>query len=124
MIPIQVGAHLAAISFGLRLNEQYGNSSWNTSLKNCFAPFSPDIANEFYDHLAAGRLEQAQQVIYDYEEPVMKIAGSVNWLSLMKTAIMMLGFYPNNRVGNPSRTCIEGQELERAKQFFKDVFQL
>jgi len=114
----------AVVSGGLMQNLLYGYPMGSPAYLCPIAPFRPDIANKFYDHVVAGQLDRAQQVIYDYEEPIMKISGEGNWLSLMKTAIMMLGFYPNNRVGNPSRTCIEGDALERVKRFFAEQFQL
>lgn len=114
----------AVISGGLMQNMLFGYGLGSPAYLCPIAPFRPDIANQFYEHLVAGQLQQAQQVIDKYEEPVMKIAGKFNWLSLMKTAIMMLGFYSNNRVGNPSQTCIEGDDLDQVKQFYRDQFQM
>ncbi|MCH2131299.1 MAG: dihydrodipicolinate synthase family protein [Pirellulaceae bacterium] len=112
----------AVISGGLMQNMLYGYGLGSPAYLCPIAPFRPDLANQFFDHVVAGRLEQAQQIINKYEDPVMDIAGTANWLCLMKSAIMMLGFYDNNRVGNPSRTCLEGEELERVKRFYTDVF--
>lgn len=119
-----VDEDFAVISGGLMQNMLYGYSLGSPAYLCPIAPFKPNIANQFYAHLVAGQWEQAQQMIHDYEEPIMEIAGQHNWLSLMKTAIMMLGLYPNNRVGNPSRTCIEGEALNQVKQFYHDLFQL
>jgi len=37
---------------------------------------------------------------------------------------MILGFYPNNRVGNPSKVYAAGEEFERIKKFYEELFDL
>ena len=117
-------ADFAVVSGGLMQNMLYGYPLGSPAYLCPIAPFRPDIANQFYQHLVQGELTAAQRVIDDYEEPLMTLAADVEWLSLMKTAIMMRGLYPNNRVGNPTRSGIEGKELERVEGFYRELFQL
>ena len=98
---------------------------WESPAYLCpIAPFRPDIALEFYGHMTGGDLAAAQQIVFQYEEPLMRLASRFNWLNLMKTAIMMHGFYPNNRVGNPTKATLVGDELQEAQKFYTDLFDL
>ena len=118
------GSNCAVVSGGLMKNFLTGYRHGSPAYLCPIAPFCPQIANRFYDHVRNGRTDDAWDIVYKYEDPLMHVAQSVNWLVLMKTAVMMLGFYPNNRVGNPAKTCATGEELEKIRAFYRDLFGL
>ena len=74
--------------------------------------------------IGMGREDDARQIMFQYEEPLMEFAAGVNWLVLMKTAIMMLGFYPNNRCGAPATSAPSQEETDRIRRFYEEMFDL
>ncbi|MFM1548659.1 MAG: dihydrodipicolinate synthase family protein [Lentisphaeria bacterium] len=114
----------AAISGGLMSNFLFGHAHGSPAYLCGVAPFRPDLAIEFGNLVEAGDTAAAKDIIYRYEEPLIAFAGTVNWQVFLKSSVMIRGFYPNNRVGNPTKTCATGAEFERIKEFFEEVFEL
>ncbi|MDP6450209.1 MAG: dihydrodipicolinate synthase family protein [Lentisphaeria bacterium] len=118
------GHNCAAISGGLMSNFLFGHAHGSPAYLCGVAPFRPDLAIEFGNLVEAGDTAAAKDIIYRYEEPLIAFAGTVNWQVFLKSSVMIRGFYPNNRVGNPTKTCATGEEFERIKKFFEEVFEL
>ena len=117
-------SNCAVVSGGLMRNFLTGYPHGSPAYLCPIAPFCPQIANQFYNHVRNGRTDEAWDIVYNYEDPLMHAAQNVNWLVLMKSAVMMLGFYPNNRVGNPTQMCATGEELEKIQSVYSDLFGL
>lgn len=88
------------------------------------APFRPDIAREFHRHLSEGRADQARDIVFRYEEPLLAFAATVNWLMLMKTAIGLLGFYHAPTLGSPREASLGPEESARVRTFLTTTFGL
>ena len=95
-------AGFAVVSGGQMRNFAFGYPLGSAAYLCPIAPFRPDIAFEFYNHLVAGDSDGAWQAVFRYEEPFLKWAVSQNWLGVMKSAIQLLGLYPNNLLGPPN----------------------
>ncbi len=124
MIRGTVGEQFAVISGGQMRNFTIGYPLGSPAYLCPIAPFRPDIALEFYHHLVEGRADAAREVVFRFEEPLMRFAGSVNWLFMMKTAIRMLGFYPTSTIGAPRRGEFSPDESARIEAFLKTTFSL
>ncbi len=94
------GKQFGVISGGQMRNFMFGYPLGSPGYLCPIAPFRPDIALEFYDHVAADRVDEAWQLVFRYEEPFMQWALNVNWLGVMKSAIQLQGLYPNNLLGH------------------------
>ena len=112
----------AVVSGGQMRNFIFGYPLGSPAYLCTVAPYRPDIALEFHARLVAGRVDDAWEIIRRYEEPLMAAARDVNWLVLMKTAIMLLGLYPNNLPAPPTDRAVTEQEIERASALMKELF--
>ncbi len=95
-------AGFAVISGGQMRNFAFGYPLGSTAYLCPIAPFRPDLAFEFYNHLVAGDADAAWQDVFRYEEPFLKWAIDHNWLGVMKSTIQLQGCYPNNLLGPPN----------------------
>ncbi|MDP7741891.1 MAG: dihydrodipicolinate synthase family protein [Lentisphaeria bacterium] len=118
------GHNCAAVSGGLMSNFLFGQVHGAPAYLCPIAPFRPDIAIELGNQVEAGNTEAALDIIYLYEEPMMAFAQTVNWLVLLKSAVMILGLYPDNRVGSPLKLRATGEEFERIRKFYEELFDL
>ena len=118
------GSNCAVVGGGQMKNFLIGYPHGSPAYLCPIAPFCPELANRFYNHVCNGETAEALNIVYKYEDPLLHFAQSVDWLVLLKTAVMMIGLYPNNRVGNPSRTYASGEELEKIRDFYSDLFAL
>lgn len=124
MIRGTAGEEFAVISGGQMRNFLFGYPLGSPAYLCPIAPFRPDIAIEFYRHLVEGHPEAAREIVFRFEEPLIRFAGSVNWLFMMKTAIRMLGFYPTSTVAAPRRGDFSPEEAARVESLLKTTFSL
>ena len=89
------------ISGGQMRNFAFGYQLGSPAYLCPIAPFRPDIALQFYDLLVAGQLESAWDMVFRFEERFLQWAIDREWLPVMKSAVQLLGFYPNNRPAPP-----------------------
>ena len=85
------------------------------------APFRPDIALEFYEHVDAGRYDNAWQMVFRYEDPWFDAALRLEWSDAIKTAIHLRGLYPNNRRCPPWPE-VPTETFATVRQTVDDVF--
>ena len=75
----------------------YAHQAGSPAYQCGVAPFRPDIALEFYEHVDARRYDEAWQMVFRYEDPWFDAALRLEWSDAIKTAIHLRGLYPNNR---------------------------
>ena len=95
------GNQFGVISGGQMRNFGFGYKFGSPAYLCPIAPFRPAVALQFYQRLAGGDDDGAWEIVFRYEEPFLNWAVSRNWLGVMKSAIHLLGFYPNNLPGSP-----------------------
>lgn len=109
------------VSGGQMRNFAFGYPLGSPAYLCTLAPFRPQIALGFYRHLVEGRLDQAWEVVFRYEEPWLSWAVERGWLAPMKSAIQLLGFYPNNRPAPPQPPPPPGL-LEEVRARLEEIF--
>ena len=102
MIRATTDENFAVISGGQMRNFMFGYPIGSTAYLCTIAPFRPDIALEFYKALTTGRNDDAQEIVFRYEEPWLKTATKLEWLPSIKSALHLHGLYPNHRLRTPA----------------------
>ncbi len=87
----------AVISGGQMRNFVFGYQIGSPAYLCTIAPFRPDIALQFYGLLVDNCIDEAWQMVYRYEEPWVEWAVEREWLSSMKSTLVLQGLYPSNR---------------------------
>lgn len=95
------GNEFGVISGGQMRNFAFGYKFGSPAYLCPIAPFRPAVALEFYQCLVSGKDNEAWDRVFQFEEPFLQWAIDKNWLGVMKSAIQLLGFYPNNLLGPP-----------------------
>lgn len=94
------GEDFGVISGGQMRNFMFGYPLGSVAYLCAIAPFRPAIANEFYAHVVAGRIDEAWNHVFKYEEPWLEWASNIDWLACMKAAVQIQGLYPNHLKGH------------------------
>ena len=84
----------AVISGGQMRNFAFGFQLGSPAYLCPIAPFRPDIALKFYNLLVEGRLEEAWQMVFRYEDPWIQKACELDWLFSIKSALVLHGLFP------------------------------
>ena len=113
--------HFAVISGGQMRNFVLGYQLGSPAYLCTIAPFRPDIALQFYGLLVERRFDEAWQMVFRYEEPWLRLAGEMDWLRSIKTAINLHGLLPNN-YPYPLRRPHNEAEQEKIRQCLEEVF--
>lgn len=82
------------------------------------APFAPEVALRFYQSLTKGDILAARQVVFDYEEPLLKHTGPLGYPHAYKSALYLTGHFKTNLMRPPKHTNTM-QEIEPLRKFFK-----
>jgi len=113
--------HFAVISGGQMRNFVLGFQVGSPAYLCTIAPFRPDIALQFYELLVRKRFDDAWAMVFRYEEPWLKLAGEMDWLLSIKTALYLHGLYPNN-LPFPLRPAHGEAERGKIRQCLHSVF--
>ena len=60
-------------------------------------------------------------MVFRYEDPWLTLAGELDWLRSIKSAIYLHGLWPNN-LPYPLRRAHTPEELEKVRQCLEEVF--
>ena len=91
------GQQFGVCSGGQMRNFLFGHQIGSPAYLCPIAPFRPDIPLVFYQHLVDGQPKEAAAMVFRYEDPFLGWAVAREWLAVQKSAIMLLGFYKDNR---------------------------
>jgi len=111
----------AVISGGQMRNFYFGYQIGSPAYLCPIAPFRPDIAISFYQFLTEGKLTEAKEITFQYEEPWLTTASKMNWLASIKSALHAYKLYPNNCLRTPLLSHTQ-EELITLKTELEDVF--
>ena len=111
--------NFGVISGGQMRNFFFGYQIGSPAYLCPIAPFRPDIALRFFRSLVEGKINNARDIVFRYEEPWLTTAAKMGWLASIKSALYAYRLYPNNRVRAPMhshtpderhevRACLEG----------------
>ena len=111
----------AVIGGGTMRNFVYGYQVGSAAYLCTAAPFRPDIALKFYNLLVASRFDEAWQMVFRYEDLWLKLAGDMDWLRSIKSALNLYGLFPNNRPGGMGRPH-STDDREKIRKCLESVF--
>jgi len=67
-------------------------------------PFAPQLGLEFYEALKQGDINTARRVIFDYEEPLLKVTIPLGYPQAYKSALYLTGHYKTNLIRPPKKS--------------------
>jgi 4-hydroxy-tetrahydrodipicolinate synthase len=111
----------AVISGGQMRNFVFGFQLGSPAYLCPIAPFRPDIAGDLHRTLLDGRIEEAWQIVFRYEEPWLQAALDLEWLPTVKTAIRLHGLQPADRLGG-GRPGHDDEQRERVRRVLEQIF--
>lgn len=111
----------AVVSGGQMRNFIFGFQLGSTAYLCTVAPFRPDIANRFHQALLDGRIDDAWEMVYQYEERWLQGALKLDWLQTIKTAIQLHGLLPRNALGG-NRPGQDAGQRAQVRQLLEQVF--
>ena len=83
-----------------------------------FAPFAPQVSLEFYEALKRNDVTVARKIIFDYEEPLLRITTPLDYPQAYKSALYLAGLYKTNLV-RPPLASNAVSDLEPLRTFLK-----
>ena len=90
------GKKFVVVGGGQMKNFLYGYLIGSQAYLCALAPFAPAIAHRFYQALKKGDLDTARQVVYDYEDRLIEVAGPLGWGQSIKTILQLKGLFRTN----------------------------
>jgi dihydrodipicolinate synthase/N-acetylneuraminate lyase len=82
------------------------------------APFAPDVSLRFYELLTNGDVEAARQIIFDFEEPLLKLTALLGYPHAYKSALYLTGHFKTNSMRPPKMTNTM-EEIEPLRRFLR-----
>ncbi len=101
------------IGGGQMRNFLYGYLIGSQGYLCAYAPFAPEIALRFYEALERNDLDEARRVMFEYEDPLMKVARVLGWAQTIKSILQLTGLFHTNlwRPPVPSHGPAEKKQL-------------
>ena len=90
------GKKFVIVGGGQMRNFLYGYLIGSQGYLCAYAPFAPAIAFRFYGALERNDLDEARRVMFDYEDPLMKVAGGLGWGQSIKSILQIKGLFQTN----------------------------
>jgi len=81
-------------------------------------PFAPQIGAKFYHALQQGDTSAARQMIFDYEEPLLKVTLKLGYPHAYKSALYITGHYKTNAV-RPPKVTNSLKQIEPLRRFLE-----
>ncbi|MYC81584.1 MAG: dihydrodipicolinate synthase family protein [Acidobacteria bacterium] len=90
------GKKFVIVGGGQMRNFLYGYLIGSQGYLCAYAPFAPAIAFRFYGALERNDLDEARRVMFEYEDPLMKVAGGLGWGQSIKSILQIKGLFQTN----------------------------
>jgi len=113
--------NFSVISGGQMRNFFFGYQIGSPAYLCPIAPFRPDVALRFYRSLTEGRINEARDIFFQYEEPWLTTASKMNWLASIKSALYIYRLYPNNHLRTPLHSHTQ-EDLNKVRTTLEEVF--
>ncbi len=111
----------AVISGGQMRNFVFGYQVGSPAYLSAVVDFRPENALEFYDLLVAGRIDDAWQWVYRYEEPCFKLWMPLKSHRWIHAVMEMHGLYPN-RLPGAFDSPLTDEECARVRREMEEVY--
>ena len=95
-IRVVEGKRFVIIGGGQMRNFLYGYLIGSQGYLCAYAPFAPAIAFRFYHALERNDLDEARRIMFEYEDPLMKVAGALGWGRSIKSILQIKGLFHTN----------------------------
>ena len=82
-------------------------------------PFAPQVGMDFYEALQRNDIVAARSVIFDYEEPLLKVTIPLDYPQCYKSALYLAGLYKTTLV-RPPLASNATSDLEPLRVFLKE----
>ena len=92
------------LSAGQMKHFLFGNLIGSPAYLCPLTPFAPQVGARFYAAMQRGDMSAARQVIYDFEEPLLKVTIPLGYPHAYKSALYLTGHYKTNAVRPPKLT--------------------
>jgi len=96
--------NFGVLSAGQMKHFLFGNLIGSPAYLCPLTPFAPQVGAQFYAAMQQGDMAAARQVIYDYEEPLLKVTIPLGYPHAYKSALYLTGHYNTNVVRPPKLT--------------------
>ena len=83
-----------------------------------FGMIAPQVPLDFYQHLCAGRREEALSIVTDDEEPLLEALSGLGGWGALRVGFALKGFYSSWRERFPVRTLTDA-EAQIVKQYLE-----
>lgn len=83
------------------------------------APLAPQVSWRFYDAVQSGKWDKAKQIVFEYEEPLLKTTIPIGYPQAYKAMLYLAGHYPTNLVRLP-RITPPVEKLKYLKSFLQE----
>jgi len=113
------GSRFAVLSAGQMKHFLFGFLIGSPAYLCPLTPFAPQVGLRFYNALKAGNVTGARQMIFDYEEPLLKLTIPLRYPHAYKSALYLTGHYKTNLMRPPKRTNSPA-EIEPLRQFLQE----
>lgn len=96
--------NFGVLSAGQMKHFLFGNLIGSPAYLCPLTPFAPQVGARFYAAMQQGDMAAARQVIYDFEEPLLKATIPLGYPHAYKSALYLTGHYKTNAVRPPKLT--------------------
>ena len=114
----QYKARFVAMTGGSMMSFLWGYDFGAQAFCSAFGMIAPEVPIRFYEHLVAGRREEALSIVTDDEEPLLDAFSGIGGWQALRVGIVLKGFYSSWRERFPFRTLTD-TEAQIVKQYLE-----
>ena len=108
----------AVVSAGQMKHFFFGYPMGSPAYLCALTPFAPEVGVRFYDTMLKGSMEEARQMVFDYEEPLLKVTLALGYPQCYKSALYLQGLYKTQLV-RPPKTSNTPEDLAPLREFLE-----
>jgi dihydrodipicolinate synthase/N-acetylneuraminate lyase len=108
----------AVVSAGQMKHFYFGYPFGSPAYLCALTPFAPQVGVQFYDAMLKGSIEEARPMIFDYEEPLLKVTIPLGYPQCYKSALFLQGLYKTQLV-RPPKTSNTPEDLAPLREFLQ-----
>ena len=108
----------AVVSAGQMKHFFFGYPMGSPAYLCALTPFAPEVGVRFYDTMVKGSMEEARQMVFDYEEPLLKVTLALGYPQCYKSALYLQGLYKTQLV-RPPKTSNTPEDLAPLREFLE-----
>jgi len=98
---IHAARDFMVVSGGQMKTMLYGYRMGSKAYLCTIAPFIPEAANKFYSLIEQNEHDSAYAMVKKWEMPMLDLCSKFSWLSIIKAAIHIVGYFPSWTVRLP-----------------------